>query len=128
MYVDGSNQKTYGDMTSFCKTKWNGQGGLPHFFSEIEFERLKFYISNSIGSPSYVLPLNGGGFSSAYRYLLSDDKTKIFNYLPWYGSDPGGFEDRVYILGNNLIVDASFGDTVIVCQSKNKNIIPFTFN
>lgn len=120
-FDDGRNEKTYNDMTSFCKTKWNGQGYLVHFFSQIEYERLKFYLYHRItGSPTYVLPASGGGFNGK-KYLLSDDKTKIFNYLPWGGSDPGTYEQRFYGRTDYGLFDADFHDTRVFCQSKNNN-------
>ena len=122
MYVDKYNEKSYDDMNSFCKTKWNGQGYLPHFFSEIEYERLKFYIDHRRRWATYVLPISGGNFRH-YQFLLSDDKTKIFNYMPWLSGNPSGSQFNIYVWWNDGLNDYDKESTLIVCQSKTKFIV-----
>ena len=117
MYAE-TREMTKNDMTAFCKTKWDGHGHLAHFFSQIEYERLRFYVQYRVYTSAFTfLPIQQGYFRS-YNYLLSDDKTKIFNYLPWHPGYPTEYSRHVYIYNNNKLIDQEYNDTPVICQSK----------
>lgn len=116
MYTE-ITKKTKADMDAYCRTKWNGEGRMVHFFSEFEFERLRHYVHFRIYSGVHTtLPIGGGGFAS-YKFWLSDDKTQIFNYMPWAAGNPNG-ENNVYIYNNVDIHDGNLNDNPVVCHSE----------
>jgi len=115
-----SDQYTIDDMISQCQSKWGGKGGLPHFFSPLEWERFRVYAKeNALSSTERIaLPLFGT-FSSEHEFFLTDAQ-KIFGYLPWKSTEPNNNADaRVYMeRDSGTSVDHILNDTPIFCQSK----------
>ena len=114
-----NEQLQYNQLTEFCKTQRNGQGHLPHFFSELEYERLKEYLREYlVDGQAVALPIDGQ-FDGVFKYLLSSNGKWVYNYLPWHTGEPNaGSTSRVYMKYLDGLEDGTYTDTQVICQSE----------